>query len=565
MQPDETFDVVIAGSGAAGLAAAVTAAEHGLKVLVLEKAAQFGGTTAWSGGWLWVPRNPLAVAAGIDEDKETIRSYLRAEMGNRYDAAEIEAFLEAAPEMVRFFHEETAVKFRDGNAVPDMHGDLPGAGTGGRSVTALPFDGRELGPELARLRPPKDEMSFLGMGIASGADLNHFLNMTRSVRSFLHVGRRFLKHLLDMVTHRRGLHLVNGNALAGRLARAAFDRGVDIRTSMPVRGLIRDGSRVAGVETDAGRVLARRGVVLAAGGFPNDPDRRRALVPHTPTGAEHWTAAPPENTGDRLRLGESVGGTVEAGLAHPAAWAPVSLVPKRDGAQGHFPHLIERAKPGVIAVRADGRRFTNEADGYHDFIADLLAATPEGDRAVCWLVCDHDFIRRYGLGYAKPAPLPLWPELRSGYLKKGATLADLARVCGIDPAGLEAAVARYNAGVAAGSDPEFGKGGTRYNRVQGDAARPDPCNAPIGRGPYYAVEVVPGSLGTFAGLRTDARARVLDGAGVPVPGLHAAGTDMASIMGGSYPAGGINLGPAMTFGFIAGRDLAGLPPLTTDS
>jgi hypothetical protein len=420
MQPDETFDVVIAGSGAAGLAAAVTAAEHGLKVLVLEKAAQFGGTTAWSGGWLWVPRNPLAVAAGIVEEKETIRTYLRALIGNRYDTAKIEAFLEAAPEMVRFFHEETAVRFRDGNAVPDMHGHLPGAGTGGRSVTALPFDGRELGPELARLRPPKPEISFLGMGIASGADLNHFLNMTRSVRSFLHVGRRVTKHLLDLVTHRRGL-LSGQRQRAGGAAGAGGLRPGGGRSAprCPGAGADPRRERVAGVETEGGRVLARAGVVLAAGGFPNDPARRRALFPHAPTGAEHWTAAPPENTGDGLRLGAAAGGALDADLAHPAAWAPVSLVPKRDGSKGHFPHLIERAKPGVIAVRADGRRFTNEADGYHDFIADLLAATPAGERPVCWLVCDHAFLRRYGLGYAKPAPLPLWPELRSGYLKRG--------------------------------------------------------------------------------------------------------------------------------------------------
>lgn len=316
-----------------------------------------------------------------------------------------------------------------------------------------------------------------------------------------------------------------------------------------------------GVEAGGRRLRAVRGVVLAAGGFPADQGRRRALFPHAPTGAEHWTAAPPENTGDGQRLGETAGAAFDATLAQPAAWAPVSLVPHQGRAPGHFPHLIERAKPGLIAVRADGRRFTNEADSYHDMIADLLAATPEGTPATCWLIADHRFVRRWGLGFAKPAPLPLAPYLRSGYLKRGRTLAALAAACGIDPAGLEATVAAYNGPARAGADPAFHRGGTPYNRVQGDGGA---CNAPIEHGPFYAVEIRPGSLGTFAGLATDARARVLDIAGRAIPGLYAAGTDAASMMGGSYPAGGINLGPAMAFGFIAARDLAGLPPLAPD-
>lgn len=564
----ETADVVVIGSGAAGLSAAVTAAHNGLKVLVLEKAPQFGGTTAWSGGWLWIPRNPLATEAGIVEEKETIRTYLRAEIGNRYDTARIEAFLEAGPRMVDFFRKETALAFRDGNGIPDMHGHLQGAGVGGRSVTAVPYDGRGLGSDLARLRTPKPEISFLGMGIASGADLGHFLNMTRSVQSFAHVTRRTLRHLRDLALHGRGLTLVNGNALAARLARSAFDRGVEIRTGSRVLALVREKGRVVGVEVEGPdgprRIRAIRGVLLAAGGFPNDPGRRRALFPLAPTGAEHWTAAPPENTGDGQRMGEDIGAVFDGDLAHPAAWAPVSRVPHDDGTEGHFPHLIERAKPGVIAVLRDGRRFTNEADSYHDFIADLLGATPAGGRAVCWLVCDHRFIRRWGLGYVKPTPLPLRPYLRSGYLRRGATLPALAAACGIDQAGLAETVAVYNAAVRAGAPDALGRGGTPYNRVQGDAGAPDPCNAPIEQGPFYAVEIVPGSLGTFAGLRTDAQARVLDDSGAAIPGLYAAGTDAASLMGGSYPAGGINLGPAMTFGFIAGRDLAGLPPFATD-
>ncbi|SEN26443.1 Succinate dehydrogenase/fumarate reductase, flavoprotein subunit [Paracoccus alcaliphilus] len=562
-QMDETVDVVVVGSGAAGLAAAITAAHHGLSVTVLEKHPRFGGTSAWSGGWLWIPRNPLAREAGIEEPPDLIRTYLRAVLGNNHDSDRIEAFLQAGPLMVGFLR-DLGMEWRDGNAVPDMLGDLPGAGTGGRSVTVAPFDGRRLGRDLHRLRRPKRETTFMGMGIASGADLGHFLQVTRSVASFWHVSRRFLRHLLDSAWHGRGMHLVNGNALVARLAAIAFAQGVEIRTSTPASGLLRQDGRVGGVMLpDGRRIHARRGVVLAAGGYPADPARRRTSFPHAPTGQEHWTAAPPENTGDGLALGESVGGRIDAALLHPASWAPVSLVPCRNRPPGHFPHLIERAKPGIIAVTADGRRFANEADGYHQFIGRLLQVTPQGQRPVCWLIADHRFVRRYGLGHAKPAPVPLWPSIRSGYLKRGRTLRDLATACGIDPVGLEATIAAYNEHAQHGRDPAFGRGETPYNRAGGDAGHgPNPCVAPIGDGPFYAVEVVPGSLGTFAGLAVDARARVLDGAEAPIAGLYAVGTDAASVMGGTYPAGGINLGPGMSFGFLAGRDLAGLPALT---
>jgi succinate dehydrogenase/fumarate reductase flavoprotein subunit len=232
----------------------------------------------------------------------------------------------------------------------------------------------------------------------------------------------------------------------------------------------------------------------------------------------------------------------------------------------HFPHLIERAKPGLIAVRCDGRRFTNEADSYHDFIQGLLAATPTGEAPEAWLLCDHAFIRCYGLGAVKPFPLPLGHWLRNGYLQRGATLAELARACGIEAQALQATVEHYNQMARDGRDLDFAKGETPYNRMQGDAVRAqaaglgNPCLGPLERGPYYAVKVVIGSLGTFAGLRVDAQARVLDAQGQAIPGLYAGGNDLSSVMGGHYPSGGITLGPAMTFGFIAAHHAAGRDP-----
>ena len=555
-------DVLVIGSGAAGLSAAVTAAWHGQKVIVVEKDPVFGGATAWSGGWMWVPCNPLARRAGIVEDRSLPRTYLEHELGDRFRPALVDAFLEAAPHMVSFFEKHTSLQFSDGNAIADIHGDTPGAGTGGRSVIAAPYDAREAGRLLARLRKTMRETSFMGMPIMAGADLTAFLTLTRSWKSLIHVTKRFSRHLLDLALHGRAMHLVNGVALVARLAKSADDLGVELRESTPAKRLIQEDGRIAGaiVETATGplAIRARKGVVLAAGGFPNDIERRRAMVPRTPTGREHLALPPLAASGDGLRLGESVGGVVASDLASPAAWCPVSQVPYRDGTVGHFPHIIERGKPGIIGVLANGKRFVNEAGGYYDYARAMVEAAP-GDEVASWLICSHPFQRRYGLGISRPFPIPVGPFIRSGYIKTGRTIEALAKACGIDPAGLQRTVDDFNRHARNGEDPEFGRGSTPYNRKQGDALhKPNPCVAPIEQGPFYAVKVQAGSFGTFAGLKTNGHAQVLDESGQPIEGLYAAGTDMASIMGGYYPAGGINLGPATTFGYIAARHMAGV-------
>ncbi|SDR10267.1 MULTISPECIES: FAD-dependent oxidoreductase [unclassified Pseudomonas] len=556
-------DVLVIGSGAAGLAAAVTAAWHGQKVIVVEKDPVFGGATAWSGGWMWVPCNPLAQRAGIIEQRSQPRTYLEHELGERFDGPMIDAFLDAAPNMVSFFERHTALQFADGNGIADIHGNTPGAGTGGRSVIAAPYDGRQLGKKLLkRLRKTMRETSFMGMPIMAGKDLGAFLSLTRSWRSLLHVSKRLSRHLLDLATRGRALQLVNGVALVARLAKSAEDLGVLLWESAAARQLLREHGRVSGalIETARGpiQINARKAVVLAAGGFANDIERRKALFPRTPTGHEHLALPPLGANGDGLRLGESVGGQVADDLHSPVAWAPVSRVPYKDGSSGHFPHIIERAKPGIIGVLADGKRFVNEADGYYDYVSAMVAKAP-GDKVESWLICSHAFQRRYGLGISRPFPLPLQPLIKSGYLKTGDSIEALARACGIDPQGLVATVAEYNRHARNGEDPHFGRGSTPYNRKQGDALHgPNPCVAPIENGPFYAVKVEPGCFGTFAGLRTNTHAQVLDEKREVIAGLYAVGTDMASIMGGHYPAGGINLGPAATFGYIAGRHIAGV-------
>ena len=556
-----TCDVLVAGSGAGGLAAAVTARFHKLDVLLVEKAPVFGGTTAWSGGWLWIPGNAHARNAGTTDTIAAARTYLQAELGESFDGKKVEAFLAHGPAMVDFFERETALQFFPGLATPDFHAHSPGAGVG-RPVCALPFDGRALGGLIAKLRPPLAEITVLGMAIAAGADLRHMMNATRRPASTWHAAKRFGRHALDVARHRRGMHLANGNALVARLLESASALGVRMWTDAPVRALdVVDGKVVgARVQMAEGvvRVEARRGVVLACGGFPHDVERRRTLFPLAPTGREHWSAAPPENTGDGLRLAEAAAAAIVKTL-HPAAWAPVSEVRHRDGRVGYFPHLVDRAKPGVIAVDVDGARFVNEAGSYHDFIAALQAVTPPGRVPAAWLVADHRTLRRYGLGFAKPFPFPVAPYLKMGYLLRGDTPEALARACGIDPAGFAATLALYNAAARSGDDPAFGRGSTPFNRFGGDPDHaPNPCVAPVEHAPFYAVKLLPGSLGTFAGVRTDANAQALTRDGAPIPGLYAVGNDMASVMGGRYPGGGITLGPAMTFGYLAARHIAGV-------
>lgn len=563
-RPSVDCDVLVVGSGAGGLSAAVTAAYHGLKVVVVEKADVCGGATSWSGGWAWTPGNPLAKAAGVNEDRELFRTYLRHRLGSNYQEDRVDAFLEAVPHMVGFFHNKTSLQFVPGTRIRDIYGSTPGAGTGNRSVGPKPFNARRIKPELrAKMRHQLYETSFLGMGIMAGPDLTKFLSASQgNLRGIFHAGWRVGLHLLDLLTHRRNMQLVNGTALTGRLLKSADDLGVQIRVSTPARHLLNDADgKVVGAVVDSPdgelQINAARGVVLAAGGFPRDASRRKELFPKTPTGREHWTLAPQETTGDGITMAQEVGARFETDVASPAAWCPVSLVPYRNGRTGTFPHIMDRAKPGSIGVRRDGKRFVNEANGYYDYVEGLLKATPEGEPVEAWQIADAEFVRKFPLGMAKPLPVPLFPYLRSGYLKKGRTIEELAEACGIDPQGLAATVAAFNDNARKGVDPDFNRGETEFNRYGGDPGnRPNPSLRPLEKGPFYAVKIVPGSFGTFAGLAADSRARVLDTQGEPISGLYVAGNDQASVMAGHYPAGGINLGPALTFGYIAGRDLA---------
>jgi len=559
----ETYecDVLVAGSGCSGMSAAITARYRGLDVLIVEKEQRFGGTTARSGGWLWIPGTSLAKAYGIEETPEQARTYLRHEAGNNYDAARVDAFLSAGPEAVDFFTSKTALRFDMPLVFPDYHAEAPGGAQGGRSMVTRPFDGRELGNLIKSLGMPLPELTVFGMMLGSGKEIIHFMRVTKSLTSAVYVAKRLSRHVMDVLRYGRGMTLTNGNALAGRLAKSALDLKIPMWLSSPVRELTVENGAVTGAivsrEGREVRVRARRGVVLACGGFPHDVARRRKMFPHAPTGNEHYSPGPTGNTGDGLRLAEGAGGRIEDRLPNAAAWVPVSLTTRKDGSKGVMPHFIDRAKPGVIAVMRDGRRFANEGNSYHDFVQAMIKAAKPGEEIAAFLVCDHKTLRKYGLGCVPPFPMPLGHHLKTGYLMRGDTLEALAAKAGIDAKAFAETVRQFNVTAPLGQDAAFGKGSKAYNRYQGDALHgPNPCVAPIENGPFYAIKMVIGDLGTYAGIVTDANARALDAEGRVIPGLYAAGNDMASIMGGNYPGAGITLGPALTFGYIAGRHLA---------
>lgn len=554
-------DVLVIGTGVAGMSAAITAASRGLKVLMAEKAPYYGGTTARSGGWLWVPNTHLAKALGHHEDPDQALTYIRDQAAQSFDEARVRAFLDTGPEAIEFFTSKTAVQFDMPLVFPDYHAEAPGGAQGGRSMVTRPYDARELGDQLKTLGPVLPELTVFGVTIGSGKDIIHFMRASRSLESAWYVAKRLSKHFVEVMKYGRGMLLTNGNALAARLAKSAADLKIEMWLSSPAVELLRTNDRVSGawIQHEGRRVAvrARLGVVLATGGFPHDIARRKAHYPHVSNGHEHWSPTPTTNVGDGARMAEEVGGRFDGTLSNAAAWTPMSLVPRKDGTTGIMPHFIDRAKPGVIAVNLDGRRFANEANSYHDLVQEFVKASEGKSERACWLIADHRALRRYGLGFAKPFPMPISGHLRSGYLKKGATPAALAREIGVDPGVLEETIRKYNEEAKFGRDPDFGRGGKAYNRYQGDSLHsPNPCVAPLVNAPYYALKLVPGDLGSFMGLKTNEHAQVIDAQGSPIPGLYAAGNDAASVMGGEYTGAGITLGPGLTFGYIAGKYLA---------
>jgi len=538
------------------MTAALTGSVLGLDVLLVEKAEVLGGTTSRSAGAVWIPNTRHSKTG--DTPEQALR-YLRAALGNRMRETMVAAFLRAGPQMIDFLEDNTPVAFRAFAHHPDYLATLEGATLSGRVLEPLPFDASVLGRRLAKLRKPLPEFTLLGGMMVDRIDIGHLLNATRSAASLRHVAGLLGRYGIDRLRFGRGARLVMGSALAARLYYALLQRQVPVLTSTEACSLIEAGGGISGaiLETPDGtlEVRARCGVVLATGGFTHNARLRRELMPPS-LAAE--TPVVDSATGDGAMLARGAGGHLGDNHANAGFWAPISLGARRDGSTAVFPHLVlDRGKPGLIAVNPDGRRFVNEATSYHLFAQAMFAELDARPGKPCFLICDDDFIGRYGLGMVRPRRLNLKRAVAQGYLVRAGSLAELAGSLGLPANTLAETVARHNAFARTGIDEDFGKGGDAYQRNVGDAGHaPNPCIGPLVKPPFYAVRIYPGDIGASIGVVTNESAQVLRSDGSPVPGLYACGNDMDSIMAGIYPGPGITLGPAMTFGFVAARHAA---------
>jgi succinate dehydrogenase/fumarate reductase flavoprotein subunit len=553
-------DLAVLGSGVGGLTAALTAALEGLRVVVLDHADTIGGTSARSSGTVWVPGNHY-LGADAEGDLKNAGRYLDSLVGGRGDPAMRQAFLASAPRMLRNLEARAGLGFRPYGTAPDYRQDHAGAAKGGRPLEPLPFDGRTLGAAFSRLAWPIPELMLFGGMMVTRGEAAQLLRADRSPAAMMLGARLAGRYLRDRLSHARGTRLVLGNALVARLFKASLDRGIAVHTGARTHRLVANGGRIDGVEaTIQGRPVAVRaslGVVLAGGGFPASASWR---AEHLPEPTPEHTPAAPSCDGSTIGLGLSAGAVLGPPGIDNALWFPSSVAAREDGSTAVYPHIVlDRAKPGLIAVNGAGRRFVNEAVSYHEFVRGMYRAHRDTPAIPAWLVCGRAFIRRYGLGLIRPRTPSLRRYVASGYVKEAATVEALAGAIGIPADGLRETVERYNGFAVTGIDADFRKGETIYDRAGGDPdVRPNPCIGPIAGPPFYAVPVLPTPLGTSLGLRADTQARVLDAAGRAIPGLYVCGNDMQSAFGGEYPGAGAQLGQAMTFAWIAARHAAGI-------
>lgn len=558
----ESYDAIVIGAGCGGMTAAAVAAAEGVETLVIEKTGLIGGTTAYSGGMAWMPNTAKAAEVGAEDSIETAEGYLDATLATEKGRELRRLFLERAGEALDYLERRTEVRMMPLAFYPDYYPDAEGATTKGRILEPVPFDGRELGAGFRLLRPPLPEFTLFGGMMIARPDIPHFRKVFRSPRSAARVLRLTLGYVLERLSQPRGTSLVLGNALVARLFRSLQRLGVPVLLEAGVERLIHEEGAVRGVvlATPDGlrRIGARRGVVLATGGFPHDPEMRAAYLP---TEASPFSASAEGCSGDGLALGLQAGGAVPDDDGNDGYWAPVSRFRRADGTYAIYPHTVtDRGKPGFLAVNAEGRRFTNEANSYHQVVKGMFE--PLGNRCStpAHLICDSRALWSYGLGAVKPMRIGLRAHLRSGYVKEARDLRELAARIGVDPDALAETVALYNRDAAEGVDTLFGRGSNAYHRYTGDPEHePNPCMRPLDTPPFYAVEIHAGTLGTAAGLRTDGNGAVLGRDGAPLAGLYACGNDMSSIMAGGYPGPGITLGPALVFGYLVGRHLAREP------
>ncbi len=557
------FDLVVVGAGGAGMATALFAALAGQRVLLVERTAHVGGTTAWSGGTTWIPGTRHAASVNPGDTLANAKHYLDNAVGERSPAALRQAFLDHGAQAVEQLETHTQVHYRAYPRHPDYLSALGGSTVNGRALEPLPFDGRLLGPLFALVRPPIPEFTVLGGMMVDRTDINHLLALGTSLRSFRHACKLLARHATDRLRHPRGTRLVMGNALVGRLLHSlAQHPQVTLALNTTLQHIARGADGIQSVTladngTPGGQqrtVAVGQGLVLASGGFNRHPQLRQDLLPGVPLAQ---CPAAPGHTGVAHGLAQQLGAHYGTGGLSPAFWAPVSKRQRPDGSSAVFPHfMMDRAKPGMLAVNAAGQRFVDESTSYHLF---ALALQQPGNQPA-WLVGDATALRTYGMGMVRPGGKGLEPFMADGYLARADTLDALARQLGISPTGLQASVARINAYAATGVDPDFQRGTGAYSQNMGDPAAggKNPNLGPLTQAPYYAVRLYPGDIGAATGFATDGNARVLGEDHTPIPGLYAVGNDMHSIMGGVYTAPGITLGPGVVFAYLAARHAASL-------
>lgn len=556
---DQEVDILVVGSGAGGLLSALVAAENGASALVIEKEAQWGGTSATSGAGIWIPASDQAREAGFHDKTDDAFTYVRALSADNVPDANIRAFVDNAAPMLRWMGEHTDITYCS-FPYPDYHAENPGGSpTGYRTHMPLPLDGRALGKDVETLRFASPAASLFGY-LNWHFDETYIL-LFRAKGWWWHLAKSLARYWFDWpfrFKSRKDRRLTLGNALAGGLRMALNRNNVPVWLESPMMELVEDKGAVTGaVVKHKGKTLrirARKGVVLAAGGFDKNPAMRKDHAPLYQTAL--YSGGTGGNTGDAITAGQAVGADV---MNMHSAWAaPVFYIPGED--RGRL-CTIERALPGCLMVNQQGERYLNEAASYHIVGQKMARRQAEhGDASPSWFVFDHTYRHKYPVGPLLPL-LPDWAQngMVKTVLKKGRTIAELAADMGVDAAALEATIARFNSHAASGLDPDFQRGEAAYDKMYGDpSVTPNPCLKPLEKGPFYAMPIYPGDIGTNGGLRTDEKARVLDGKGKPITGLYAVGNNAASAMGESYPGAGVTIGPALTFGYVAVRDALGV-------
>ena len=537
---DIDTDVVVIGSGAAGLTAALAAHEGGVKVVVVEKASTVGGATAVSGGVVWVPNNHHMGGVGIADSRSVAITYFKRLADGRSDDGLIATFLDTAPQMLRFVETSTSLAFKALARYPDYHPEFPGGKPGGRSLDPGLFDSNELGEWKKKLRR-SPIFGMTAMSVTEATDWGVFSKPMQL--PFKLLGERLSKGFVCY-----------GGALIGRLLKANLDRGIAPMLETSARELLVEEGRVAGVRATRGeaevRIHARKGVVLASGGFEWDPKLAAQFL----GGQLSHPNSPPCNEGDGLRLAMAMG--ADLANMNEAWWCPSVLIPgeEYDGRPLHRGDFATRSMPHSIIVNRRGARFVNEAQNYNDLMKPFFAFDPlayERPNLPAWIVLDQQYLARYALLTFMPGQTA--PE----WLPRADTLAGLAGVVGIDPQGLDATVARFNRFAVEGPDPDFHRGESLYDRFYGDPDHaPNPNLGTIEKPPFYALEVHPGAIGTKGGAKVNRDAQVLRVDGEAIPGLYAAGNVMAGVTGPGYPGAGATIGAGMTFGFLAGAHAA---------